>query len=78
MRPSRLSLAGPPSHAAHPGSDEATGAQRVTRCFACRYGVGDDVSDWTVEKITVSGKMRSNESVLQQVTRCAFGGGCVG
>lgn len=35
----------------------------------CRYGVGDDVSDWTVTKIAVSGKMKSNESVLFQVGR---------
>ena len=38
----------------------------------CRYGVGDDVSDWTVTKIAVSGKMKSNESVLFQVGRLAL------
>lgn len=31
--------------------------------------MGDDVSDWTVTKIAVSGKMKSNESVLFQVGR---------
>jgi hypothetical protein len=37
------------------------------RWASARYGVGDDVSDWTVNKIAVSGKMKSNESVLFQV-----------
>jgi hypothetical protein len=55
-----LDTAEPP----HPGLNyylSASGAQRYM------YGVGDDVSDWTVNKIAVSGKMKSNESVLFQV-----------
>ena len=46
------------------------------RCSPCRprwatsrFGVGDDTSDWRVKKIVVSGKLKSNESVLFQVGR---------
>lgn len=56
-----LDTAEPP----HPGLNyylSASGAQRYM------YGVGDDVSDWTVTKIAVSGKMKSNESVLFQLS----------
>lgn len=64
----------PQSGAARLGAAAAAGACPTFTVHPCcprwassRFGVGDDTSDWRVTKIVVSGKLKSNESVLFQV-----------